>query len=186
MKGIFFSDIIAGFFDQSVWLCVVGCKSHPSSPLKRSKHIASNQAMQCHESGFLPYWSFDIFGFNCRPIKTSSLSIVMSPPSRPATPNPQGDQSHAHKAAEIQSEVNEVIDIMQDNIEKAVKRGEKLESINNKAEHLREGATMFKKKAVKLHDDMWWKDFKTKLVLAMIGLVVIGLIGWLVYKEYAK
>ncbi|KAJ3013856.1 UNVERIFIED_CONTAM: hypothetical protein HDU68_000518, partial [Siphonaria sp. JEL0065] len=65
-----------------------------------------------------------------------------------ATPN------RVDKAAAIQSEVGEVIGIMQNNIEKAVKRGEKLESLHSKTEELRDGATIFKKGATKIQNDM--------------------------------
>ncbi|ORY44511.1 hypothetical protein BCR33DRAFT_224398 [Rhizoclosmatium globosum] len=65
--------------------------------------------------------------------------------------------SRANKAAAIQNEVNEVIGVMQNNIEKAVKRGENLESLQNKTSDLRDGAVKFKKGAVKIQNEMWWK-----------------------------
>lgn len=49
------------------------------------------------------------------------------------------------KAGEVQNQVQEVIGIMQNNIEKVVQRGEKLENIQNKTEELQQGALSFKK-----------------------------------------
>ncbi|KAJ3126580.1 hypothetical protein HK100_010189 [Physocladia obscura] len=91
------------------------------------------------------------------------------------TKSPDLPQDRAEKTATIQSEVNAVIDIMQDNIEKAVKRGENLESLHSKTQNLEAGAFKFKKGATKLQHNM---DFKLKLI---IGIIVIGAIGVLSY-----
>ncbi|KAJ3245054.1 hypothetical protein HDU78_010007 [Chytriomyces hyalinus] len=72
------------------------------------------------------------------------------------------------------------MDIMHNNIEKAVARGEKLESISHKAEDLKNGAAKFKKNAVKLHDNL---DFKMKVVLFLIAATVIGVVGYAVYSQ---
>ncbi|KAI8837010.1 synaptobrevin-domain-containing protein [Chytriomyces cf. hyalinus JEL632] len=105
----------------------------------------------------------------------------MSSHSRTTTPEP--NQARSNKAAEVQNQVNEVMDIMHNNIEKAVARGEKLESISHKAEDLKNGAAKFKKNAVKLHDNLWWKDFKMKVVLFLIAATVIGIVGYAIYAQ---
>ncbi|KAJ3238710.1 hypothetical protein HDU81_007290 [Chytriomyces hyalinus] len=102
----------------------------------------------------------------------------MSSHSRTATPEP--NQARSNKAAEVQNQVNEVMDIMHNNIEKAVARGEKLESISHKAEDLKNGAAKFKKNAVKLHDNL---DFKMKVVLFLIAATVIGIVGYAIYSQ---
>lgn len=49
---------------------------------------------------------------------------------------PQGSPS---KSSEVQGQVDEVIGIMHNNIEKVVNRGEKLESLQNKTDDLQQG-----------------------------------------------
>jgi vesicle-associated membrane protein 4 len=49
------------------------------------------------------------------------------------------------KATEVKQQVDEVVGIMQNNIEKVVQRGEKLDSLQNKTEELQQGALSFKK-----------------------------------------
>ncbi|KAJ3212620.1 hypothetical protein HDU83_006274 [Entophlyctis luteolus] len=67
------------------------------------------------------------------------------------------DSQVQNKTAAIQSEVNVVIGVMQENIDKAMKRGEKLESLHNKTQSLEAGAAKFKKGATKVYNNMWWK-----------------------------
>jgi vesicle-associated membrane protein 4 len=49
------------------------------------------------------------------------------------------------KATEVHQQVEEVIGIMHNNIDKVVQRGEKLDSLQNKTEELQQGALSFKK-----------------------------------------
>ena len=65
-------------------------------------------------------------------------------PSPQKAQAPQFNQSNA-KTAEVQNQVQEVIGIMQNNIEKVVERGEKIETLQNKTEELQQGALSFKK-----------------------------------------
>ncbi|KAJ3083389.1 hypothetical protein HDU99_010254 [Rhizoclosmatium hyalinum] len=91
--------------------------------------------------------------------------------------------SRANKAAAIQNEVNEVIGVMQNNIEKAVKRGENLESLQNKTSDLRDGAVKFKKGAVKIQNEMWWKNLKLQLIIAAIVISIVGVVGYAIYTQ---
>jgi vesicle-associated membrane protein 4 len=50
--------------------------------------------------------------------------------------------------------VDEVIGVMQNNIEKVIKRGENLESLQNKTDDLQQGALQFKKGANKIKGQM--------------------------------
>ncbi|KAI9333426.1 synaptobrevin, partial [Obelidium mucronatum] len=104
----------------------------------------------------------------------------MSPPQMQKIDT--SSSSQAQKAAAIQSEVGEVINIMQNNIEKAVKRGEKLESLHTKTEELRDGATIFKKGATKIQNDMWWKNMKLNLILGSGAIVAFGILGFIAYS----
>ncbi|KAJ3221273.1 hypothetical protein HDU81_010769 [Chytriomyces hyalinus] len=68
----------------------------------------------------------------------------------PGIPSPQP----SNKAAAVQNQVNEVIGMMHNNIEKVMARGEKLESLQNKTDDLQQGALQFKKGANKVRGQM--------------------------------
>uniref|UniRef100_A0A8C6T997 Vesicle-associated membrane protein 4 n=1 Tax=Neogobius melanostomus TaxID=47308 RepID=A0A8C6T997_9GOBI len=73
----------------------------------------------------------------------------------------------------VQSQVDEVIDVMQENISKVIERGERLDDLQDKSESLSDNASAFSSRAKQLHRRMWWRDTKMKMIIA---LVVIGLL----------
>ncbi|KAJ3029126.1 UNVERIFIED_CONTAM: hypothetical protein HDU68_000081 [Siphonaria sp. JEL0065] len=89
---------------------------------------------------------------------------------------PAASPSGGNKAATVQNQVNEVIGMMHNNIEKVMARGEKLESLQNKTDDLQQGALQFKKGANKVRGQMWWKDLKMKLIIAAIVIIIIIII----------
>ncbi|KAK7889331.1 hypothetical protein WMY93_024891 [Mugilogobius chulae] len=77
------------------------------------------------------------------------------------------------KFKQVQSQVDEVIDVMQENISKVIERGERLDDLQDKSESLSDNASAFSSRAKQLHRRMWWRDTKMKIIIA---LVVIGLL----------
>ncbi|TPX66570.1 hypothetical protein SpCBS45565_g04391 [Spizellomyces sp. 'palustris'] len=77
------------------------------------------------------------------------------------------------KTAQVQNQVDEVIGIMHNNIEKVMARGERLDSLQNKTDDLQQGALQFKRGATKVRRQMWWKDLKLKLIIAAIVIVML-------------
>lgn len=82
-----------------------------------------------------------------------------------------GDQLSA-----LQSQVDEVKDIMTQNIEKVLERGEKIEILVDKTEELSTSAQSFQKSSTKLKNQMWWKNKKWTLVIVLVILIVLGII----------
>ncbi|KAI8810248.1 synaptobrevin, partial [Cladochytrium replicatum] len=83
-----------------------------------------------------------------------------------------------NKTVQVQRQVDEVVGIMQDNINKVMQRGEQLDTLQNKTEDLQNSSMQFRRGASRVRKQMWWKDMKMKLILggviAVIILVVIG------------
>ncbi|KAJ9086072.1 Vesicle membrane receptor protein (v-SNARE) [Entomophthora muscae] len=73
----------------------------------------------------------------------------------------------------IQQQVDEVVGIMQENIDKVMEKQERLETLNDKAENLNQNAMQFKRGANKVRKAMWWKDFKLKIIIGVVILVII-------------
>uniref|UniRef100_A0A3P8UVV6 Vesicle-associated membrane protein 4 n=1 Tax=Cynoglossus semilaevis TaxID=244447 RepID=A0A3P8UVV6_CYNSE len=64
------------------------------------------------------------------------------------------------KIKQVQSQVDEVIDVMQENISKVIERGERLDDLQDKSESLSDNASAFSSRAKQLHRRMWWRDMK--------------------------
>merc|ERR1711959_416444 len=79
------------------------------------------------------------------------------------------------KVASVQQQVSEVKEIMMDNIEKVLDRGEKIEVLVDKTEALRFQADNFHKQGRALRNRMWWNNLKMKLIL-LTFVISVGII----------
>ncbi|KAJ3209858.1 hypothetical protein HDU67_005863 [Dinochytrium kinnereticum] len=109
----------------------------------------------------------------------------MSGKGRAPSAGPSGNPPA--KTTEIQAQVDEVISVMHNNIEKVIARGEKLDSLQNKTDDLQQGALQFKRGAAKVKSQIrvqltillqgeqlvMGEDLKLKLIIAGIIIVVL-------------
>lgn len=82
------------------------------------------------------------------------------------------------KLLKVKAQVSEVKNIMLENIDKTIERGENLTDLSYKAEDLRHSAQSFKEKGTQIRRKMWYKNMKIKLVVLGILLFLV-LIIWL-------
>lgn len=75
------------------------------------------------------------------------------------------------KVANVQKKVDEVKNIMVDNIEKVLERGEKIELLVDKTDNLRFQADKFHKTGRQLRSRMWWQNMKMKLII--VGILIL-------------
>jgi vesicle-associated membrane protein 7 len=82
----------------------------------------------------------------------------------------------ADNFGKVKDQLSEVKDIMVENIEKVLARGEKIELLVDKTDALNQSAKRFQKTSKQLKNVMWWKNVK------MWGLiiVVVAIIIWLI------
>ncbi|KAI8912652.1 vesicle-associated membrane protein 8 [Gorgonomyces haynaldii] len=80
------------------------------------------------------------------------------------------------KTQDVQNQVDEVVGIMQNNINKAMLRGEQLDTLQNKTEDLQQSSLQFKRGANQVRKEMWWKDMKLKLIIGVIVAIVLIII----------
>ncbi|ORY46212.1 synaptobrevin, partial [Neocallimastix californiae] len=78
--------------------------------------------------------------------------------------------------------VDEVVGIMQDNIQKVMDRGERLDTLQVKTEDLQQQSSNFKRGANRVRKQMWWKDMKLKIILG----VIVGLIILFILSKYTE
>merc|ERR1712097_126092 len=86
---------------------------------------------------------------------------------------PQADQF-----ATVHKKLDDVKNVMVQNIEMVLERGEKLELLVDKTDRLQASAFTFEKSSRKLKEAMFWK--KVKLYMPAIGLLgfVVFIITW--------
>ncbi|KAJ1651901.1 Vesicle membrane receptor protein (v-SNARE) [Dispira simplex] len=92
-------------------------------------------------------------------------------------PNPHGAGNPSQgKTNEIQRELDEVVTIMQDNIDKVMEREERLDVLQTKTDDMNEGARQFRKGAARVRKQMWWKDMKLKIIIAVVIVILLVVI----------
>jgi len=80
----------------------------------------------------------------------------------------------ADKLRGVRGEVNKVQDIMMENIENVLKRGEKLEDLVSKTDRLQSGAGKFKSASGKLKTKFWWKNVKLcGCIICLLATLVV-------------
>ncbi|ELU17045.1 hypothetical protein CAPTEDRAFT_168983 [Capitella teleta] len=80
------------------------------------------------------------------------------------------------KVSRVQSQVHEVVNVMQDNIGKVMDRGEKLEDLQDKSDSLSINADSFRSKARSVRSQMWWKECKMRLLMAFVIIIILLII----------
>ncbi|KAJ3429625.1 vamp (vesicle associated membrane protein) [Anaeramoeba flamelloides] len=80
------------------------------------------------------------------------------------------------RLTKVQKEVDEVKNIMGENIDKVIDRGEKLENLEERSTQLNENSYQFKKGATKLKRNMCMQNLKLTLIIAMIVIIIILII----------
>ncbi|CAF3634317.1 unnamed protein product [Rotaria socialis] len=73
----------------------------------------------------------------------------------------------------LQADVNQVVDVMKDNLDKVLERDAKLTTLENRAEVLQTGASQFTTNASKLKRKYWWKNVKMWIILIIVIIVLI-------------
>ena len=67
--------------------------------------------------------------------------------------------------------------VMSDSIEKVLERGEKIELLVDKTEHLHQHAFRFAKSSTQLKRSLRWREMKCKIIAAAVTLCVLALVG---------
>eukprot|EP00472_Partenskyella_glossopodia_P006068 CAMPEP_0197517848 /NCGR_PEP_ID=MMETSP1318-20131121/2934_1 /TAXON_ID=552666 /ORGANISM="Partenskyella glossopodia, Strain RCC365" /LENGTH=163 /DNA_ID=CAMNT_0043067743 /DNA_START=159 /DNA_END=650 /DNA_ORIENTATION=+ len=83
------------------------------------------------------------------------------------------DPKAVQKMSKIHQGLSEVKDVMVENIEKVLKRGEKIEVLVDKTEHLRFNSDAFRRQSRNLRRGLCWANVKAKIFIGLIVLVLI-------------
>ena len=79
----------------------------------------------------------------------------------------------ADNIGRVRAQINDVKDVMVQNIEKVLERGEKIELLVDKTDRLNQQAFKFERQSKRLKNAMWWKNMKMTIA---IGVCLTGLV----------
>uniref|UniRef100_A0A1A8LDJ3 Vesicle-associated membrane protein 8 (Endobrevin) n=2 Tax=Nothobranchius TaxID=28779 RepID=A0A1A8LDJ3_9TELE len=77
------------------------------------------------------------------------------------------------KVQDLKNQVDGVKDIMTQNVDRILARGERLDDLMGKSEDLQAGAQTFKQSAGKVARAYWWKNVKLIVVIVVIVVIII-------------
>jgi len=98
-------------------------------------------------------------------------------PSGSGTGTPSAGPSQGNpKTAAIQSQIDDTVGIMRENIAKVAERGERLDSLKDKTDTLAVSAQGFRRGANRVRKNMWWKDMKMRIIIATAIAVILVII----------
>merc|ERR1711942_357958 len=80
-----------------------------------------------------------------------------------------------------QSQVNEVVGVMRNNIDKVLERDSKLNDLDYRASNLEASSSMFQQSSRRLKKKYWWQNLKMKLWLGGCGIVILITIICIIY-----
>eukprot|EP00043_Microstomoeca_roanoka_P013564 m.132946 g.132946 ORF g.132946 m.132946 type:complete len:97 (+) comp15789_c3_seq3:460-750(+) len=75
-----------------------------------------------------------------------------------------------------QQQVKEVEDVMRNNLQKVIDRGERLDDLNAKSEDLAFESKRFEDRSRRLKNQMWWQNKKFQLMIAGVILLIITIV----------
>jgi hypothetical protein len=83
----------------------------------------------------------------------------------------------------LKHQIIEVQDVMRENVEKTIKRGQDLEELEKKSDQLSENAVLFNKKSRSLRCKEQMKNYKLWAILLIILLAIIIVILYFAAKK---
>ncbi|KAF8622316.1 hypothetical protein AX15_007125 [Amanita polypyramis BW_CC] len=86
----------------------------------------------------------------------------------------------ADELARAQNELNQVKDIMVQNVEQILNRGERIELLVDKTDVMAGRATAFRRGARNVRRQMWWRDRKMLALCIVVGLMLL----WILIAQF--
>ncbi|KAI3358911.1 hypothetical protein L3Q82_015305, partial [Scortum barcoo] len=99
-----------------------------------------------------------------------------APEGEGGPPAPAPNLTSNRRLQQTQAQVDEVVDIMRVNVDKVLERDQKLSELDDRADALQAGASQFESSAAKLKNKYWWKNCKMMIMMAVIGVICVGVI----------
>merc|ERR1712133_21659 len=86
--------------------------------------------------------------------------------------NPFGSDE-PDKIQEARKQVDDVVGIMRENVEKVMERDQKLSDLDDIATQLADSGLQFSRSAKKVRRKYWWENLKMKLIMGGVAVVIL-------------
>merc|ERR1712018_696205 len=85
-----------------------------------------------------------------------------------------------------QAQVQEVVGVMRNNIDKVLERDAKLNDLDFRASNLEATSAVFQQSSRRLRKKYWWQNLKMKLILGGVTIIIIIIIILIIYFSVDK
>ncbi|CAF0752999.1 unnamed protein product [Adineta ricciae] len=141
--------------------------------------VAVTQSVKGGDSSGNKYEFEGSFFFNCK----SQFTQNMSTNGGGGAAAPAAGGGGSKRLAQQQAQVDEVVDIMRQNVDKVLERDKNLSLLDDRADKLQHNAAQFEQHAGKLKRKYWWKNMKMMIIMGVVGTIfAIVVIGWIASK----
>ncbi|KAG6538476.1 vesicle-associated membrane protein 711-like [Zingiber officinale] len=86
-------------------------------------------------------------------------------------------ERNADRINRIKDEMSQVRDVMIENIDKVLQRGERLELLLDKTANMQGNSIRFKKQSRRYRNALWWQNLKLRAMLALVLLVITYIVA---------
>ncbi|KAK1300585.1 hypothetical protein QJS10_CPB13g00341 [Acorus calamus] len=83
---------------------------------------------------------------------------------------------NADRINRIRGEMNQVRNVMIENIDKVLDRGDRLELLVDKTAHMQGNTLRFRKQARRFRSTVWWRNVKLMIMLIVLLLIIIYIV----------
>jgi t-SNARE complex subunit (syntaxin) len=82
----------------------------------------------------------------------------------------------ATELQQVKRDLDETVEVMRNNMEKVIDRGDNINQIEDKSEALERGASQFNAASQRLKRKMFWQDKKVLLIIIFVVIVILLII----------
>merc|ERR1711973_249472 len=107
-------------------------------------------------------------------IKNIKLYIVTD--IKTETNKMASNTSDDDRLAQTQKQVDQVVDIMKNNVEKVLERDSRLSDLDTRADALQMESQQFETSARAIKRKMWWQNIKMMIIIGIVVVVIIAVI----------
>jgi len=94
--------------------------------------------------------------------------------------------SAGYQVDNTQNQVDEVMGIMRNNIDKVLERDTKIQNLNERSDALQVGAHQFQQTGTQLKRKMWWKNVKFMIIIGVVVVVILGIVIGIIVSQTKK
>lgn len=116
----------------------------------------------------------------------SNLPSAMNPVYEPLMEHQEDKMERVEKRqplTPLEKEIQGAVNQMQQNIHAVGQRGERLDTLQSKTDHLSDQANGFRRGANRVRKQMWWKDMKMRMCI-IVGIIILLIVIIVPSGEY--